>query len=65
MQVWEAATRTIRSTLRLDATTVHDACFTPDGEWIVTVDGKGHVREWPVDPLPVAQAYLRDVRRPR
>jgi len=65
VQVWDAATRTIRSTLHLDGTTVQDACFTPDGEWIVTGDGRGQVRLWPVDPLPAARAHVRTVDPPR
>lgn len=65
VQVWDAATRTIRSTLHLDGTTVQDACFTQDGEWIVTGDGRGQVRSWPVDPLPAARAHVRMVDRRR
>jgi WD40 repeat protein len=64
VQVWDAATRAIRSTLHLDGTTVQDACFTPDGEWIVTGDGRGQVRFWPLDPLAAARAHLR-TSRPR
>ncbi len=65
VQIWDCATRRIRSVLSLAGTTVHDACFTPDDRWIVTGDGHGTVKAWPVDPLPAAKAYLRGLAVPR
>jgi len=65
VQIWDTATREIRSTLRLDDTTIHDACFTPDERSFVTGDGRGRIKIWPVEPLPVAIEYLKNLRRVR
>lgn len=65
VEIWDSATRTIRSTLRLDGTTIHDACFMPDERSFVTGDGRGQIRIWPIAPLPVATEYLRSLARVR
>ena len=65
VQIWDCATRTIRSTLRIDGTTINDACFTPDEQWFVTGDGRGEVKLWPVEPLATARQYAQDVARRR
>ena len=31
--------------------------FSPDGRWLVSVGFRGHVRQWPVNPLDIAEDY--------
>ncbi len=31
--------------------------FSPDGRWLVTVGLRGHVRQWPVNPLDIVSDY--------
>lgn len=56
--LWDPETRTLKGRMRLEGTTVEDACFTADERWFVTGDGRGAVQRWPVEPLPVATEYL-------
>ncbi len=60
LHLWNPSTQEILRTIRnAGRVPFLDACFTWDGEWIVTGDASGLVKAWPVNPLPVAEEYLR------
>jgi WD40 repeat protein len=61
--VWDSGSRRVRSVVRLRGTTIHDAVFTDDEQRLLTADGLGRVKCWPVDPLPASEQYLGDLAR--